>query len=363
MTTDQQIGHPDIRFCRSRDGTRLAFTVCGTGRPIVMVPLHFGEDLDAPSLFNARHWVEGLSGQARVVRYDVRGCGYSDSNFEPSTLESWADDLDAIVRVFAPEPVTLLAISHGALPAARYANLHPQQVSHLIVVGGSARGRSRRGPNPALEQETRAQREAMASGWGFDQNFSAAFRRVFYSRTFPGATDAQLAEIDATMHRRWSADCLLAYSTAVWQADVSADASKLSCPSLVLHSRDDQVVPLDEGRRLAALIPGARFVTLSSAYHMLPGYDGEWPRVLAETKSFLGLADQFNDLSALTPRQIEVLRLVSKGHTDKEIARNLQLSPRTVEMHVGRALAALQCHTRAEAVRFAAERGLFSMPD
>ena len=59
--------------------------------------------------------------------------------------------------------------------------------------------------------------------------------------------------------------------------------------------------------------------------------------------------------AALTPRQLTVLREVAHGLTDKEIARKLSLSPRTVEMHVANALAALDCRTRAEAVRRATE--------
>jgi DNA-binding NarL/FixJ family response regulator len=78
-----------------------------------------------------------------------------------------------------------------------------------------------------------------------------------------------------------------------------------------------------------------------------------------EVKRFLGLDDRAGDgavrQGALTPRQLEVLRLVAAGQTDKQIARALALSPRTVEMHVGRALEALACHTRAEAVRKAVE--------
>ncbi len=62
--------------------------------------------------------------------------------------------------------------------------------------------------------------------------------------------------------------------------------------------------------------------------------------------------------NTLTARQTEVLRLIGQGQTDKQAARTLGLSPRTVEMHVARAIDALQCRNRAEAVRIAAERGL-----
>ena len=63
----------------------------------------------------------------------------------------------------------------------------------------------------------------------------------------------------------------------------------------------------------------------------------------------------------LTARQTEVLRLVSQGKTDKQIARLLSLSPRTVEMHVAGALKLLECATRAEAVHVAATHGLLTV--
>ena len=60
----------------------------------------------------------------------------------------------------------------------------------------------------------------------------------------------------------------------------------------------------------------------------------------------------------LTARQAEVLRLIGQGQTDKQVARTLGLSPRTIEMHVARAIDALKCRNRAEAVRIATQRGL-----
>ena len=59
-------------------------------------------------------------------------------------------------------------------------------------------------------------------------------------------------------------------------------------------------------------------------------------------------------------RQLQILREISRGLTDKEIARALRLSPRTVEMHVAHALSALDCRSRAEAVRKASELGVLS---
>jgi two-component system, NarL family, response regulator NreC len=60
----------------------------------------------------------------------------------------------------------------------------------------------------------------------------------------------------------------------------------------------------------------------------------------------------------LTPREVEVLRLIALGYTSVEIARKLQLSPRTVETHRAHIFTKLAYSTRAGLVRYALRRGL-----
>jgi len=64
------------------------------------------------------------------------------------------------------------------------------------------------------------------------------------------------------------------------------------------------------------------------------------------------------DAALLTRRQREILALISEGLTNKEVASRLHLSPRTVEMHVANALERLDCRSRSEAVKKAAESGM-----
>jgi DNA-binding NarL/FixJ family response regulator len=115
---------------------------------------------------------------------------------------------------------------------------------------------------------------------------------------------------------------------------------------------------------LAALIPSARFVPIEGANHLPLETDPEWPSVAKEMVAFVrpelaaGAVRSSHRAVALTPRQAEVLRLVSKGQTDKQIARALSLSPRTVEMHVAAAMKALGSRTRAEATHLASQQGL-----
>ena len=109
------------------------------------------------------------------------------------------------------------------------------------------------------------------------------------------------------------------------------------------------------------MIPNARFVPLASKNHLPFETEAAWPLFLSEFRAFLpssGSGSRSHSAGAKSPltlRQVEILREVGLGQTDKQIARKLSLSPRTVEMHVANALLALNCRTRAEAVRRATE--------
>jgi DNA-binding NarL/FixJ family response regulator len=125
-------------------------------------------------------------------------------------------------------------------------------------------------------------------------------------------------------------------------------------PTLVLHSRGDARVPFDEGRRLAALIPGARFVTLDSDNHVLLESEPAWRDFLAELRNFIGAptdaADAAAQQAALTPAEREVLRLVAQGLDNPAIATQLNKSEKTVRNQVSSIFDKLGVRTRAEAI-------------
>jgi len=169
------------------------------------------------------------------------------------------------------------------------------------------------------------------------------------------ATEAQRRAFDERQRLTSSPEMAERYLRAMFALDVKELAPRVACPTLLFHSRGDQLIFFEQGRKLAALIPHARFVPLDSKNHVPFAEEPAWQTFLAEARPFLAAprgagADAGAAPPALTSRQLEVLRGVARGLTDKEIARELSLSPRTVEMHVARALAALECANRAQAV-------------
>lgn len=349
-------GKQKIRFCTGTDGVRLAIATVGEGPPLVRAATWLTHVEMDPLNLVSRHWVAELSRANFYVRYDSRGNGLSDRDVKRISLEAWIEDLETVVDTLGIETFPLLGISQGAAIALGYAARHPERVSRLVLYGGCARGLLKRNPTQKVVEKAQAMLKAAELGWGAD---SSSFRQVFISQLFHDATAEQQRAFDEAQRLAVSADVAVRFLEQVFALDVRDVAAEVRCPTLVFHATEDPSFPFEEGRLLASLIPGARLVPLPSKNHMPFETEPAWPMFLAEFRAFVPSAPAAPQSAAahaaLTPRQLEVLREVAHGLTDKQIARKLSLSPRTVEMHVANALAALRCRTRAEAVRRAAE--------
>jgi len=357
------IQQQQIRFCTSADGTRLAVATTGEGPPLVKAATWLTHVEKEPYNLFTRHWVAELSRDNMLIRYDSRGSGLSDRDVERISMEAWVEDLEAVVSDCGIERFAILGLSQGAAIAVNYAARHPDKVSHLILYGACARGLLKRNPPAKIVDAAQAMLKAAELGWGAD---SSSFRQVFIAQLLRDATAEQQRAVDDAQRQTISGANAVRFMKEVFEIDVRDAAPKIRCPTLLFHAEEDPCFPFEEGRLLASLIPNARFVPLASKNHLPFETEPAWPAFLAEFRAFLpapiSTSDSHesssvlaNDKPSLTPRQIQILREVGLGQTDKQIARKLSLSPRTVEMHVANALVALKCRTRAEAVRRAIE--------
>ena len=138
-------------------------------------------------------------------------------------------------------------------------------------------------------------------------------------------------------------------------------SGKVRTPTLVLHSRDDDVIPITEGHILAAGISGAQFIELDSKNHVLLESEPAWDRFRDEVLEFMGLKGSSRGedpaFASLSPREREVLALITEGLGNAQIAERLSISEKTVRNHVSNLFDKLGVWTRAQAIVFAHDRG------
>jgi pimeloyl-ACP methyl ester carboxylesterase/DNA-binding CsgD family transcriptional regulator len=333
----------EIRFCSAPDGARLAYAVHGRGPLLVRVATwltHLELDWDSPVW---RHWLERLGETHTVLRYDERGCGLSEAGVQELSVETWVGDLEAVIEAAGFDRFACLGISQGAAIAVAYAARHPERVTDLVLYGGYARGRQRRGQG-AQEEALIA---AIRAGWSSDE---PAYRHLFSMLFLPQGTPQQLAWYDELLRATTTADAAARLFRARGTVDVLANAPRVHARTLVIHARGDRVVPVEEGRLMAALIPDARLVVLGSANHILLADEAAWGRFLTEFRAFLATAGAANPsivAGQLSSRELEVLELVAAGLTNEEIAARLVVSVRTVERHLTNIYAKLRLSGKA----------------
>lgn len=274
----------EITFCESADGVHLAVASVGKGPPIVKTAswlTHIEHDwqMEVSSPLLAQ-----MAARHKLVRYDQRGIGLSDWCVADFSFAALVQDLETVVDALALERFALFGISQGAAVAIAYAVRHPDRVSRLILHGGYSRGFRKRGTPDQIPM-----REALSTlirdGWGKD---TPAFRQVFTSLVFPNATPEHMREFNEVQRLSTSPENAASLFLAFGDIDVSAVLQQITAPTLVTHSRDDALVPFDQGLALARAIPNARFVPLESHNHILIPDEPAWPGFIAEIRDFVG---------------------------------------------------------------------------
>jgi DNA-binding CsgD family transcriptional regulator len=150
---------------------------------------------------------------------------------------------------------------------------------------------------------------------------------------------------DELLRSTTSADAAVALFRARGTVDVADTAPAVASPTLVIHARGDRVVPVEEGRLLAKLIPDARLVLLDSENHILLGDEPAWEQFVSALRRFLGTPETppaSTTAGELSARELDVLELVAAGLTNEAIAARLVLSVRTVERHLSNIYAKLR---------------------
>ena len=264
---------PETEFARAGEA-RIAYQVFGSG-PVQLVscggPASHIELMWEEPL--ARRWLERLASFARVAIFDRRGTGASDPADGPPTLEQYLEDLAAVMHACGFNRAALVGGGEATRVCVLFAATHPERVSALVLMGAAARG------SAVLRPEVLSTLERIIdTSWGKGEMISA------YAPSMAG--DERFRRWAARLERnsvspRGARQILRMAS----RSDVTDALPRIEAPTLVLHRRGDPLVPLAEGRAVAAAIPGARFVELEG--HDSMPFVGDADALLDETEEFL----------------------------------------------------------------------------
>ena len=346
-----------IRFCTSADGTRIAYAISGEGPPLVL-SANWLTHLEYQ--WHNLSWqplLQALSRRHTVLRYDPRGCGLSDWNAPEISFDAWISDFESVVAAAGMERFPVLGVCQGGAIAVEYAARYPERVSHLVLFGSFVRGRLKRDAGPHERENAKLRYQMARLGWAQETH---AFLQAFATLWQPGGTTEHLRSWCELQRMTSTADNAVRQMQLANEIDVTASARQIRCPTLVIHADRDQVVPIDEARICAGLIPNARFVQLASENHLLLEDEPAWAILQDELSTFIPaqVAARLREpFSILSNREADVLELIAQGRDNAQVAASLDLSEKTVRNYITCIFAKLEVENRAQAIVLARDGG------
>ena len=230
---------------------------------------------------NFARFLRRLASFSRLILFDKRGTGLSDRvpiNQLP-TLEQRMDDVRAVMDAVGSDRAALCGVSEGGPMCSLFAATYPEKTLALVMIGTYAkRIRDDEYPwGPTAEQREQFF-EVMRQQWGGPIGID--------ERAPSLANDPKFRDWWATYLRMGASPGAAVALTQMNAAiDVRNVLASIRVPSLVIHRTDDQCLKVEEGRFVAARIPGAKFVEFPGNDH-LP-FVGDQDAILDEMEEFL----------------------------------------------------------------------------
>jgi DNA-binding CsgD family transcriptional regulator/pimeloyl-ACP methyl ester carboxylesterase len=331
---------PPVRYVRTPDGYDIAYTLSGSGFPLVVLPswINHVRDVWAEG-FSVGNLLRDASKTFQVVNYDSRGMGLSTRGLgEDFSFDSYLTDLESVLTRLGFQRFILLGFSSFSFLAVHYALRHPERVAALILIG------------PPFRWLSSVWEDLAKYDW-------EGFLAGSVSRTYSLPMARRVLE----MFKRWATPEDYLISVRAWRNAGWERVSELQTPTLVLWSPGLRV-DVDSVAEFTGRLPDGRLVLLESG---LPyGGPGEAMQAIAPFLQEAGIDAVIGSeplkpaADGLSDREVEVLRLIAKGKSNAEIAQQLTISRHTVIRHVSHILAKTGAANRTEAAGYAHGHGL-----
>jgi pimeloyl-ACP methyl ester carboxylesterase len=275
---------PETRYARSGD-VHIAYQVTGRGpRDLVYVPGWVSNiDLMWEEPAMAR-FLDRLASFSRLILFDKRGTGLSDrvSTDQLPTLEQRMDDVRAVLEAVGSERAALFGHSEGGNMCVLFAATYPERTTALVTLGSFAK---RRDPDDDYPWAPGAHdREATVADVELNWGRLRPADVEYYAPSRAG-DEPFVRNLEQYLRRAASPGAAAALLRMNSFIDVRDVLPTIQVPTLVLHRTGDRDVNVQEGRYLAARIPGARFVELDGEDHWISA--GDTDAIADEIEEFL----------------------------------------------------------------------------
>ncbi len=235
-------------------GAKIYWEEHGAGDPLVLV-MGLASTLDM--------WHRTLpimKEHFRIILIDNRGVGRSDVPQMPFSIATMASDVVAVMDAAGIESARLFGISMGGMIAQEFTLNYPQRVRSLVLGCTNFGGRNVKPATPKVLEILRA-RGMMAPD-------EAAWAMVphIYDKTTP----RERVEEDIAIRMKWfpTVEGYFGQIGAIFSWDARERLPQIQAPTLVIHGETDELVPPENGRMIAELIPNAELVLLPEASHI-----------------------------------------------------------------------------------------------
>ena len=337
---------PPIEYATTRDGVRIATLSFGEGPPLVITAVppwsHVLQEFRIPPM---AAWLWAVAERARIIRYDGRGTGLSDRDAIDFSVEAQVRDLEAVAEHHALDRFAIWGAFSGSPAAIVYAARHADRVSHLLLWSAATRH------SAFLPRGQSGVGRLLRRNWELYTNTHAL--EAFGWRH--GETAAMYAEL---MRASITQDAMIAATEQLFDADVTAVAQQVTTPTMVIARRDAKIFGVEAAREMAALIPHARLVVVEGS--ALAEFLDDTTPIITAIHEFMSsdARPQAAPMPHLSRRELQVLRLIASGRTNREISDELSLSQRTVARHIANIYDKIDAHGKAEATAYAVRHGI-----
>lgn len=239
---------------KTSNGTLLFFDLTGPqDAPVVVFSNSLGTTLE---MWDRQ--AEALAGRYRVLRYDTRGHGRSELIDKPTSLDDLADDLAGLLDGLHIDKAHIVGLSLGGMTAQTMGFRHPGRVASLTLMATAAIMPQRQLWEQRIET-------ARAKG-------CAALVDGVIQRWFTAETLKSRLELTTPVRERFTGISGVGYAVccqAIRDMDLRPNLATVAAPTLIMSGAKDPATPVSDGQAIAALIPGAEFIIIPAAAHLL----------------------------------------------------------------------------------------------